>query len=113
MNNSNFILFFSIIVGCLLIGCNDSTKVNKYGNYNPQKDGYVPDDQTAVKVAEAIFVPMYGEDILKERPFHATLQNDSIWIITGSLNSNSDKGGVVHAEIRKKDCMILKVIHDK
>ena len=39
------------------------------------KEGFVPDAETAVRVGEAVLMPVYGEKrIVGERPFKATLQ---------------------------------------
>jgi len=43
-------------------------------DYKP-KAGFVPDSKTAVTVAEAVLIPVYGkEQIESERPFTATLK---------------------------------------
>jgi hypothetical protein len=78
---------------------------------DPEKDGYVPNAETAIKVAEAIWLPIYGDDIYKNKPFKATLKNNEVWIVEGTLYT--DKGGVPYAEIQKKDCKVLNVIHGK
>lgn len=109
------IIFTGSIVVCIvaLLGSTcmqrekDSSKET-----DPKKDGYVPNEETAIKVAEAIWLPIYGKDIYKEKPFHATLKNDSIWIVQGTLEKGAD-GGTVYAEIQKKDCKLLKVTHYK
>ena len=74
------------------------------------KNGFVPDENTAIKIAEAIWYPIYGDDIFDERPFKAELK-DSIWVVRGTLNH--DVGGVAYIEIQKRDCRILKVAHGK
>jgi hypothetical protein len=77
---------------------------------------YVPDEETAKKIAEAIWIPIYGEaDILKERPYKVKLVND-IWIVEGLIPEPyrydpEVRGGGAYIEIRKKDCKILKVTH--
>jgi hypothetical protein len=71
---------------------------------------YVPDEVTAVKIAEAIWLPIYGAKIFKNRPFNARLQK-GVWIVEGT--SYTEKGGVPYIEIQQKDCKILKVIHGK
>lgn len=49
----------------------------------PEK-GFVPDADTAVKIAMAVLMPIYGEQvILSERPFTTSLSND-VWTVTGS-----------------------------
>src|SRR5205807_713016 len=54
---------------------------------------YVPDSQTAVKIAEAVLIPVYGEKQVKsERPFTARLNHD-VWTITGTLHCPGEHGG--------------------
>jgi hypothetical protein len=78
--------------------------------YKPQK-GYVPDATTAIKIAEAVWTPIYGDEILKdERPFTAHLVN-GIWIVRGTLQAG--KGGTAYAEISKETGCILNVTHFK
>ncbi|MFA6978451.1 MAG: YbbC/YhhH family protein [Ignavibacteriaceae bacterium] len=76
------------------------------------KDGYVPNAETAIKIAEAVWQPIYGQDIYSRKPFKATLINGHIWQVTGTLRAKYD-GGVPYAEIEKKDCRIIKVYHSK
>ncbi|MBS1538624.1 MAG: hypothetical protein JST20_12845 [Bacteroidetes bacterium] len=87
---------------------------NRSNSYVP-KSGFVPDKETAIKIAEAIWLPIYGEIIYKERPFTATLNKKGNWEVYGSFSKNHGKGvyggGVAYAEIRKKDCKIIRVIH--
>jgi hypothetical protein len=71
----------------------------------------VPDKETAIKIAEAILVPIYGKKIYKQRPFVATLKSPNVWAVEGTLHTT--KGGVAYIEIQKKDCKILKVYHEK
>lgn len=78
---------------------------------NPKVDGYVPDEKTAVRIAEAIWLPIYGERIYENRPFKARLINGSIWRVTGTVHT--EQGGAPIAEIRKSDCQIIRIIHDK
>ena len=79
-------------------------------NYKP-KLGYVPDKEMAMKIAEAIWLPIYGEEVLEEMPYIVNLKDDSLWIVTGTLHA--DMGGVAYIEIQKSDCKILRVIHGK
>ena len=56
-----------------------------------QRDGFVPNAETAVKIGEAVLIPVYGEATIKyERPFKATRQGD-VWRVTGTLNCGSPK----------------------
>ena len=75
--------------------------------------GFVPDEVTAVKVAEAIWLPLFGKDIYESWPFTAKLIGDSVWVVEGTLPSPRPGyvtiGAIPHAEIRKKDCRVLLV----
>jgi hypothetical protein len=72
---------------------------------------YVPNAETAVKIAEAVLIPIYGEEIYKERPFTAEKSGDT-WIVKGSLPEGY-AGGVAEVEISMSDGKILKVTHSK
>lgn len=77
-----------------------------------REQGFVPDESTAVHIAEAVLIPIYGqESIKKERPFKATLTNET-WIVKGTLPKGS-KGGVAVVELSKKDACVLRVSHGK
>ena len=80
-------------------------------NYKP-KDGYVPDAKTAIKIAVAVWEPIYGQkQIAGEKPYHAYLTK-GVWTVTGSLPERMP-GGVAIAEIAKDDGKILRVTHEK
>lgn len=88
------------------------SQTRKGFSYQP-KQGLVPDEQTAIKIAEAIWYPIYGEKILKEnKPYDVTLQGDSLWIVVGYLEEGSS-GGVPYIHIIKSDCRIVRVYHTK
>jgi hypothetical protein len=62
---------------------------------NPPKNAYVPDSRTAVRVAEAVLVPVYGEDtVKKERPFTAKLKGD-VWTVEGTMYCAGPDGKLV------------------
>lgn len=75
-------------------------------------NNYVPNAETAIKVAEAIWLPIYGESIYLKKPFVAKLIKGKYWQVIGTLSSEME-GGVPYVEIRKSDCKILKVYHTK
>lgn len=76
------------------------------------KSGVIPDKATAIKVAIAVWEPIYGaEQIAKEKPYRATLANGT-WTVQGSLPKGW-VGGVVLAEISKADGRILRISHGK
>jgi hypothetical protein len=82
-----------------------------------QNRSYVPDKETASKIAEIILLSVYGEQVNKQKPFKVTCENDSVWSINGVLPEPKEGymniGGVAHIRIRKKDCKILECYHTK
>ncbi|MGH2642780.1 MAG: YbbC/YhhH family protein [Chitinophagaceae bacterium] len=74
---------------------------------------YVPNKKTAIKIAEAIWLPIYGEEIYDDTPFIATLKDSSVWVVKGTFKNDYMNGGVPYIWIQKKDCKVLKVIHGK
>ena|SRR5947207_2631430 len=82
-----------------------------FSQYKP-KDGFVPNADTAIAIAVAVWSPIYGAThIANEKPYHATLK-EGIWIVEGSLPEGYN-GGVARAEIAKEDGRILSVSHGK
>ena len=74
--------------------------------------GYVPDANTAVAIAVAVWNPIYGKETIEaERPYKAMLSN-GVWTVVGTLPKRM-VGGVVMAEISKDDGRILRVTHGK
>jgi hypothetical protein len=92
--------------------------VSAFGHGYKPKSGYVPDSRTAVQVAEAVLIPVYGEkQIESERPFTATLKN-GVWTVTGTFRCPegtpaSCAGGVAEVRISKDDARILYMLHGK
>src|SRR5437899_158678 len=77
--------------------------------------GFVPDSATAVRIAVAVWMPIYGErQIMSEQPFVATLK-DSVWTVSGSLPQPpagaAVAGGTAVVRIAKRDGRILFVQH--
>ncbi|MGH7253228.1 MAG: NTF2 fold immunity protein, partial [Nitrospiraceae bacterium] len=57
------------------------------------RDGFVPDKETAIRIAEAVLIPIYGkENIERQRPFNAT-QIQGVWIVEGTLPADAMVGG--------------------
>lgn len=91
------------------------------------ENGYVPDAKTAVKIAEAVLSPIYGERHIKsQRPFWATLKEDT-WLVQGTLYCSDNffdfitevvffwkkkcQGGTAEVEISRESGKILRHIH--
>ena len=94
-------------------------------------NGVVPDEKTAIRIAEAVVAATYGErSMVGERPFKAKLIND-VWTVVGSFHCPCDKpasldqhgntassddeclcvGGVASAKISRRDGAILELHH--
>jgi hypothetical protein len=74
--------------------------------------GLVPDEETAKKIAEAVWLPVYGPSVLDEKPFIVKSVGDSTWIVEGTLDKD-ELGGTAYIEIAAKDARVLKVTHGK
>jgi len=103
------ILVMGLSVGSLL-----AAEENKH-TYKPEK-GYVSEATTAIEIAEAVLIPIYGEDkINKEKPLIAELAGD-VWIVKGTFHCPEGQtclGGVAVIEISKDNGAILRVSHGK
>lgn len=80
-------------------------------SFDPEIDGFVPNEITAIKIAEAIWLPVFGDEIYDYKPYQAQLKDGKIWVVRGKLKSGL--GGVPYLEIQKSDCKILKISHGK
>jgi hypothetical protein len=79
-------------------------------NYKPTA-GYVPNAAVAIKIAIAVWEPIYGEKkIAAEAPYRASLA-DGVWTVEGTLPKKHMLGGVAIAEIAQEDGRILRVSH--
>ncbi len=105
------LIVIAALIGIYIVIINQFA-VEKTDKSNPNDKNtptaYVPDPETAKKIAEAIWLPLYGDNIQNQKPFTATLQ-DSIWIVQGTLPKGTE-GGTAYIEIQKKDCKVLKVM---
>jgi hypothetical protein len=98
---------FAALMGALVITMASS----QVPSYTP-KDGFVPDEETAVRVAEAILAPIYGQgNIDRQKPLKAVFK-DGVWTVTGTLPSGK-VGGVAVIEISKADARVNRVSHGR
>ncbi len=74
--------------------------------------GLEPDEETAKKIAEAVWLPIYGPSVLDEKPFIVKIVGESTWVVEGTLDKD-ELGGTPYIEIAAKDSRILKVTHGK
>jgi hypothetical protein len=85
----------------------------------PPASGFVPDSITAIKIAVAVWTPIYGARLIaSEKPYQAQLRGDT-WIVAGSVPQSllervlhrSSFGGAAVAEIARSDARIIRVAH--
>lgn len=109
MKQINYIA--AVAISLLLVRCSSPDSDDKDIN-QAKHDGYVPNATTAEKIAEAVWLPIYGSSVLEEKPYKARIIGDSVWIVEGVL-AHGKSGGTAYIEIRMKDCKVLKVTHGK
>ena len=70
--------------------------------------GVVPDAVTAMRIAEAVWIPLYGEELVKQQsPLEADLSS-SVWTVRGTCQSEQAANRLV-AAIAQTDGRILKI----
>jgi NTF2 fold immunity protein of polymorphic toxin system component len=75
------------------------------------KNGFVPNESTAIQIAEAAAKAQYGgETVSSEEPFHARLYGET-WIVKGTLHPQGALGGTVVVKVSKLDGRIVFMIH--
>jgi NTF2 fold immunity protein len=101
---TTMLLAAAVVLACGAIGPQDA--------YVPV-EGYVPTADVAIKIAVAVWEPIFGaQAIAEEKPYKATLA-EGVWTVEGTLPKRYKKGGVALAEISKRDGRILRVAHGK
>jgi hypothetical protein len=75
------------------------------------KEGLVPDPATAIAIAYAVSVPIYGKKNMdEEKPFRTELKN-GVWMVLGTMQCKSCAGGTLVMEIDKQTGKILFATH--
>ena len=87
-------------------------------NYLPPS-GYVPDAATAIAIARAVLIPIYGEKTIRsEEPLVAT-RDGSAWLVNGTLPCQREYehtpclGGTAFVKLSAEDGQIMFVTHGK
>jgi hypothetical protein len=86
-----------------------------YSSQRPPRSGFAPDTTTAVAVAEAVLIPIYGrKQIDDKRPLKVRLEG-STWIITATLHCGPGEpicpGGTAEVKLSKQSGAILFLTH--
>lgn len=96
-------------IALVVVGCAAQTISRR--DYRPSQ-GFVPDQATAIKIAVAVWEPIYGQTMIAdEAPYKAKLSG-GVWVVEGSLPAGM-LGGVALAEVAKDDGRVLRVSHGK
>jgi NTF2 fold immunity protein len=75
------------------------------------KNGFVPDESTAIQIGEAAAKAQFGDETISgEQPFHARLYGET-WIVKGTLHPQGALGGTAVVKISKPDGKILFMTH--
>ncbi len=76
------------------------------------KAGFVPDEETAIRIAEAVWIGIYGkEKVESQKPFRVELEYD-VWIVRGSFPKGGSEGALI-ARISKVNGTIFEVGQDQ
>ena len=69
------------------------------------REGYVPDKETAIKIAEVVLFRLYGEkNITVQRPY-VVAEDENIWWVCGTLHT--ELGSVFKIAISRQTAAIL------
>jgi hypothetical protein len=71
------------------------------------------DRQTAIAICEDVCLKIYGESVLRQRPWIVTETEDAYEIRGNFTGSPRRRGGVAEVKIRKADGYVLSVTHGK
>lgn len=126
MKNKKIFVFLIVSAFCLLTySLLSRTTVYDEGGQRITncEDCLVPDEITAIKIAEAVLFSWYGEKKIKqERPYVIKLVGNT-WVITGTLNKSVFEkfilfrmpkfGGVFEIKISGKDGQVINITHGK
>ena len=106
-------LIIGAVTTAILIGGIILFNVFASNKGNVPSEGFVPNRETAIKIAEVIWASIYGETIYDKKPFVAEYnEKEGCWEVRGTLSQNM-RGGIPEIKINKSDGKILYVNHGK
>jgi hypothetical protein len=72
---------------------------------------YVPDEKTAVQIAQAVLIAQFGEERVKAQlPLHGSNSYGDVWIVQGTEPGPPHKGGGMAVMINKHSGQIVNVM---
>ena len=117
MKNTHIFMLVIAIIVFIFISCNHKLSfvmqlAQDIPGYVPI-DGFIPDEKTALKIAQAVWLPVYGKKISNQKPYSVKLIDGKIWLVEGTLRGILRLGGTAYIEIDKQTGTILKMTHSK
>lgn len=104
------LIFSTFVIAQERVSDSGVVEINESSRF--PKNGVIPDEKTAKRVAEAILIPIYGQEAIeKQKPFGVVLVGD-IWVVTGYI-SPDQLGGVFRIDISKRDGRVVQVMHGR
>jgi hypothetical protein len=68
--------------------------LGKDSGKTPSHPDYVPDEKTAVQIAEAVLVAQFGQErVSAQLPLHAASTSKDLWLVQGTLQGLHGPGG--------------------
>jgi NTF2 fold immunity protein len=115
----NIKLVLILAAVALVVGCNRNRLASNrsvavsdrqtQSNTLKPKDGYVPDEKTAIAIASAVWSPVFGSDRIEDqKPITANLQN-GVWVVTGRNGMGFDGHSTFVALISADDGRVIEV----
>ena len=99
------LIFICCIIAILLAG---NIFQFVWNNTSPSMEA-VPDEETALKIAEAVLISAYGDDVFLELTISVRLdESQTAWIVSGRMPEGY-LDGIVDIFIRKSDGKILDI----
>jgi hypothetical protein len=100
------------VVKCLavisiILALRDPTAI---AQIDPPANGFVPDADTAIKIAKAILLPIYGQERLQKWDHVAAIQSSETWEITLAQDYPRMAGGAVIVILSRGDGRVLRVM---
>jgi hypothetical protein len=77
------------------------------------KPDYVPNETTAIRIAEAVLTPIHGEQKVEaQRPYTVSVPEKDYWLVSGSA-PKGQFGGTFAVWIKKQSGCIVNISYTK
>ena len=102
------LLFALFTIGKRPAASSTTSNTMKYKEYDYEFDGFVPNEETAIRIAVAIWLTFHGEGINDLKPYRVELKDNTIWVVKATFQQPT-LGSAPYIEIQKSDSKILKI----